>query len=258
MKRSLKEILGYTVEAQDGTNGTVKDFLFDEKNWIIRYLEADLGKIFSGRKVLIPKMSLQEPDWAHQQFLVKLTKSDIEKCPELSENLPISTKYEQKLNKHYKLDDYWSSISVPASQSGFTVNHPGRPRIKPIKNCDPSGGIREKNIDSTLRSLNELKGYHIQAFDGKLGHIDDVIIDDEDWRIVYIIVDTSNWMPWSRKVLIGNTWIDEISYVNQQVKINLHIDSIKSAPRFDPLEPVNVEYEKQLYDFYGRSVKKKK
>ena len=68
MKRSLKELTGYAVKAKDGIKGNVIDFLFDEEKWIIGYLEADLGTIFSGRKVLIPKIFLKEPEWSSHNF----------------------------------------------------------------------------------------------------------------------------------------------------------------------------------------------
>jgi hypothetical protein len=35
--------MGCTLQAKDGTKGTVKDFIFDEESWIIRYLKTDLG-----------------------------------------------------------------------------------------------------------------------------------------------------------------------------------------------------------------------
>lgn len=247
MKRSLKEIAGYAIESKDGIQGKVKDFLFDEETWTIRYLEADLGNLFSERKVLIPKVFLKVPDWTNQRFPVELSKSDVEKCPELGENLPISRKYEQELSKYYATNAYWPQTHIH-SIGAPGITHPPRPVRTLSKRID------EKKLDTHLRSFLEIKGYHINAIDGKIGHIDDIIIDDTDWKIVYAVVDTSNWLPWSKKVLIGTNWMDEISYVNNEIKINLHIDSIKSAPEFDPSEPINEEYEKKLYDYIGRPV----
>lgn len=247
MKRSLKELTGYTIKANDGTKGNVKDFLFDEEKWTVRYLEADLGLIFSGRIVLISSVFLKEPDWQNQQFPIELSSSDIEKCPELTEKLPVSRKYEQELNKYYKTTAYWTDTYIaPVGAPGIT--YPPRPvRV-------PSKRVNEKELDTNLRSFVEVKGYHINAIDGKIGHIDDIIIDDTDWQIVYLVVDTSNWLPWSKKVLIAIHLLDEISYEHNEIKINLRIESIKSAPEFDPSEPINEIYEKKIYDYIGRPV----
>lgn len=77
MKRSLKELTGYAIKGEDGTTGNVKDFLFDENKWIIRYLEADLGKVFPGRKVLIPNFFLKILDYFNEILPVKINKVDI-------------------------------------------------------------------------------------------------------------------------------------------------------------------------------------
>jgi hypothetical protein len=247
MKRSLKEFTGYTINTKGGGKGNVKDFLFDEDRWMVRYLGADLGLIFSGKTVLIPKRFVKKPNWLNQSFTVDVDKIDAENFPELSEKLPISRKYEQEINKHFKTTDYWTdayNYIAPVGAPGIT--YPPRPiRV-------PSIRVNEKKLNTNLRSFEEIKGYHIHALDGKIGHIVDIIVDDTDWQIVYLVIDTSNWLPWSKKVLIGAHMLDEISYEQNEIKINLRINAIKSAPEFDSSEPINEEYEKRLYDYYGR------
>jgi len=193
MKRSINELTGYTIDAVDGTKGIVRDFLFDEEEWNIRYLEADLGLIFSGRKVLIPNKFLKSPDWSSHSFPVAIDKSSIEECPELAENLPVSRRYEEELNKYYESNDYWSNTYVvPVGQPGLIHT----PRPIPI----PNKIIDEQEIDTSLRSFKELKGYKVIGSDGQIGQVDDIIVDDMSWQIVYLVVDTSNWMEWSKKV----------------------------------------------------------
>jgi sporulation protein YlmC with PRC-barrel domain len=48
----------------------------------------------------------------------------------------------------------------------------------------------EKAWDPHLRSTHDVSGYHIQATDGEIGHVEDFIIDDETWAIRYLIIDT--------------------------------------------------------------------
>ncbi len=248
MKRSLKELISYNIEANDGSKGKVVDFLFDEDTWIIRYLMADLGFLTPGKKVLVPRIFLSKPVWGSRSFPVELSKSNLEKCPELEDNKPISRKFEEQLHQHYHIKEYyWSSIHVHPIGAPLFI-HPPRPIKAPIRKKG------EKDIETSLRSFNEIKNYHIKAIDGELGHVDDLIIDDFNWQIDFIVVDTSNWMPWSKKVLISTEMMDEISYVDQQVNIDLSKEDIKESPEFDPDEPVNEVYEKVLYDFYGRPI----
>jgi hypothetical protein len=109
----------------------------------------------------------------------------------------------------------------------------------------------EQESDPHLRSTREVIGYHIQARDGEIGHVEDLIVEDETWFIRYLVIDTRNWLP-GRKVLVAPAWAEQISWIHRKVYLDLGRESIKNSPEFDPSIPVNREYEVQLYDFYGR------
>ncbi len=102
-----------------------------------------------------------------------------------------------------------------------------------------------------LRSADEVMGYHIEALDDAIGHVEDFIVDDESWKLRYIVVDTRNWLP-GRKVLVAPDWIDSIRWVDQMVAVSLSREEISESPEFDPTVPINREYETRLYDYYGR------
>ena len=247
MKRSLKELLGYTIQAIDGEKGRVEDFLFDDETWIIRYLEADLGKALVGKRVLIPRKNLDEPRWEDKHFPVKLTVEKIENSPDLDFDMPVSRAYEKELVKHYDLVPYW-----PTTMSTYdgleSLYYPQYYLRIPKEEAD------EDKIQTHLRSFREIKGYYINAKDDIFGHIEDVIIDDEVWQIIYIIVNTKNFVPWGKKVLLPIEAVDRISYQKQEATINLPKETIKEAPEYDPSMAVNSEFERVLYDFYGRKI----
>jgi len=50
MLRSVKQLYGDKLGASDGEIGRVKDFYFDDQNWVVRYLVADTGSWLPGRK----------------------------------------------------------------------------------------------------------------------------------------------------------------------------------------------------------------
>lgn len=247
MKRSIKEILNYQVETKDLVYGNVADFLFDEKLWFIRYLKVDFGNLFNPEKVLLPKVFLKRPRWKKKQLPAALNISDIDKCPKIENHLPVSRKYEEQLHKHFELKPYWySAYSVPMGLAFYTPRQ--------IRVPSEDGEFDEEK--SILRSFIEIESYQIEAIDGKFGHIEDLIIDDKNWQITYVVVDTSNWLPWSKKVLISVDQLSAISYSKREVKINLYIDKIKSAPAYDPTDLINEDYERGLHDFYSRSLVK--
>ena len=44
--------------------------------------------------------------------------------------------------------------------------------------------------DPNLRSMAAVNGYHVEATDGSIGHIENFVIDDVSWDVRYLIVDT--------------------------------------------------------------------
>jgi hypothetical protein len=244
MLRSVKEIKGYKLQAEDGDIGRCKDFLFDDKIWTIRYMVADTGKWLPGKKVLISPISLAEPDWASQMLPVRLSKEQIEQAPELDKNAPVSRQYEIKYHQYFGWPTYWQGVQVWGLH-----DYPGPLFMETKKEIVE---IEPENGDPHMRSAKEVMGYHIEARDGEIGHVEDFIVDDQAWTIRYMIIDTSNWLPGSRKVLISPTWIDSVDWLENKVNVDLTVEQIREGPEYDPAAPVNRAYEVKIYDFYGR------
>jgi sporulation protein YlmC with PRC-barrel domain len=90
-----------------------------------------------------------------------------------------------------------------------------------------------------LHKTSELRGYHICAIDGEIGHVDDFLID-EGGTVHYLVVDTSNWIG-GRSVLISPTAVGRIDSPARKIHVNLTRSAIKSGPsvataEIDPAE----------------------
>jgi hypothetical protein len=57
MSRSIGQLYGDKLGASDGEAGHVKDFYFDDKNWVVRYVVADTGSWLAGRQVLLSPLA---------------------------------------------------------------------------------------------------------------------------------------------------------------------------------------------------------
>jgi hypothetical protein len=91
-----------------------------------------------------------------------------------------------------------------------------------------------------LHKTNELRGYHILATDGEIGHVDDFLIDDGGRTVQYLVVDTSNWIG-GRSVLISAAAIERIDSPAKRIFVNLTRNAIKTGPsvetaHIDPAE----------------------
>jgi hypothetical protein len=111
--------------------------------------------------------------------------------------------------------------------------------------------IRKESQDSHLRSTEGVAGYHIEASDGEIGHVDGFLVDDDAWAIRYIEVATRNWWP-GKKVLISPAWMERVSWLERKVHVGLSRQDIQTAPEYIESAPVTREYEDRLYLHYGR------
>jgi hypothetical protein len=245
MLRSVNELYDYVLDATNGQIGQCRDFLFDDRFWTIRYMEADTSKWLPGRRVLISPLSLGEADWQTRLFPVRLNKNQIEEAPGIDQNAPVSRQHEIQWAKHYGWSYYWMGHGVWGASDHIKARTD--PAALEIDSEEVLG-----SGDSHLRSTKEVTGYRIQAKDDKIGHVEDFILDDRKWILQYLIIDTRNWIPVGRKVLVAIGWIDHISWADRIVGINLSKKAIENSPEYDPAHPINREYEERLYDFYGR------
>jgi len=243
MLRSVNEIINYVIEAEDGEIGRCKDFLFDDRHWAIRYMVVDTRKWLPGRKVLISPIALGDPDWKSGRFPVKLTCQQIEESPALDEDKPVSRQYETRWFDYFGWPYYWAG-------GGLWEADP-YPAALYAKMRSEIALQEKKPEESHLRSAKEVTGYHIQASDGEVGHVEDFVMEERPWIIRYMVVDTRNLLP-GRKVLVSPGWIDSVEWTSGKVGVKLTIDAVKEGPEYNPAEPINREYEIRLYDYYGR------
>jgi sporulation protein YlmC with PRC-barrel domain len=65
--------------------------------------------------------------------------------------------------------------------------------------------------DAHLHSATVLMGYAMQAEDGEIGHVKEVLVDDRVWAIRYLVVDTEKW--WGGKtVLVSPEWLTRVTW----------------------------------------------
>jgi hypothetical protein len=236
MLRSVRELFGYDILAIDGEMGKVSDFLFDDQAMLLRYLVVETGSWFSSKKVLLHPFSLGTPDWESRCFPVDLTMEQVANSPDIDLEKPVSLQHQARLHDYYSWPAYWGPEPVPV---------PDQPARVPLDQGEP------EESDLHLRSCSEVIGYHIHALDGTIGHVEEFIVDDEDWVLRYMVVDTRNWLP-GRKVLVSPAWVDNFSWSNSMVYIELLREVIEHGPEYDPSMPIDREYEMMLYDYYGR------
>jgi len=236
-----KTLKGYTLDSFDGEIGKVVEFYFDDHHWTVRYLVADTGDWLTDRQVLISPHALVEVSKEKQHIVVNLTRKQIEGSPSLNSDKPVSRQFEEEYYGYYEWPMYWAG---PYMWGAYTdIVRDSEKRAVSI--------IGEKEGDPHLRSTQEVYGYHIQAADGEIGHVEDFIIDDETWAIRYLIINTQNWWP-GKKVLVSPQWIERVSWSESKVFVNLPCEIIKQSPEYTDDSQLTRDYETGLHQHYKR------
>lgn len=100
-----------------------------------------------------------------------------------------------------------------------------------------------------LWSFDNIRGYSIQARDGNLGRVDDVLFDDASWTMRYLVADTA-WL-FGRKVLLSAA-VAGIPQADDTVfPVMLTKQQVEDSPSVDTDAPVSRQEEKALQRHYG-------
>jgi hypothetical protein len=243
-------INGYAIEASDGRLGTVSDLLFEDVGWVVRWLVVDTGNWLPGRKILLPLSALGQPDRALRHFPIMLNMQQIKDSPNVDTDLPVSRQIEAQVHDYFGWTPYWGGSFLPMNNAmampfAAPLHEPqSTPHNLPDTDAQTSEG------DPHLRSMAAITGCHIHATDGEIGHIEDFLVDDADWNIRYIKVDTRNWWP-GQQVLISPFSVQEIDWAGKLVHIDVSRQRIKDAPPYDPSITVDGAYEEKFLTYYG-------
>ncbi len=252
MKRNIKSLIGYSLKETDGEIGHVVEFYFDDKTWTVRYLVVETGSWFSEKKVLISPSVIKRSDWENEEFPVKLTKDQIKNSPDIDTEKTVSRQQEEQLSSYYSWDTYWGNEPYEhgAGIFGMMPSELYESEITPPESIDDQ--IPQNKVNSHLRGTEEIKGYKIHTTDGEIGKVVDFVVDDTNWEIKYLVIDTGSWLN-SKKVILSTKWITDIQWDNEVVIVNISTDSVRNSPDYDDSLPINEDYEKNLNKYYGKA-----
>jgi hypothetical protein len=241
MLNKVKTLKGYKLDSLDGEIGSVKEFYFDDQHWAIRYLVAATENWLTGRQVLISPYALGVVNQGKQSISINLTNKQIEESPSLASDRPVSRQFEVSYYGHFGWPVYWDGPymwgpypTIVHEQEKWRGHTPG-----------------EKAWDPHLRSTDAVRGSHIQAADGEIGHVEDFVVDDQTWAIRYLIIDTRNWWP-GKQILISPRWIESINWSESKVFVDLPREAIKRSPEYTEASLLTRDYETGLHRHYDR------
>jgi hypothetical protein len=205
MLTNTKTIYGTAVEASDGVAATMSDVYFDGKRWDVRYLVVHTGNWLNGRRVLIPPGAVDRCDWIHRRIRLRMTTRQLEATRDISAHLPLNRQQELDGAKLLAWEAYWAGVLDESADSG----------------------------NPHLRSTKAVAGRPIEGTDGRIGHVDNFILDDDTWTIRYVVVGTRHWWP-GKRVLIEPRSVESIDWDARVVRVDMRQSDIERSPEYNP------------------------
>jgi sporulation protein YlmC with PRC-barrel domain len=249
MLLAVSALKGYSIEALDGALGTIKDLLFDDRTWQIKWLVVQSGSWLVDRKFLLHPSAVDGFDHDRQTLDVSLTKQQVKESPSLSTDQPVSRQHEDDLLGYYGWDPLWGGAMVGSMVGGGLTGPPlyfgNKERFNDLGLEYVEGGG-----DPHLRSINEVTGYHVLASDGDMGHVANLLVDDVQWGVRYLIVETSNWWM-GKQVLMSPYAITSINYSDRTVDLDVTKVEVKASPEWDPSTAIVENYQQRLHKHYN-------
>ena len=243
----MEKLIGLSITASDGEIGKVKDVYFDDQHWAVRYLVVETGGWLDHIKVLVSPFAVRRIDWDGGSVHVHLTRAQVKGSPSVDTDRPVSRQQELEFSRHYGYPGYWSGALLWGDTPYLTM--PSGP-VSVANDSRP--GCAAAAADAHLRSAKQVIGYHLQATDAAIGHVEDFLVEDESWAIRYLVIDTRNWWP-GKHVVIPPQWISTVDWAGQSLHMNVTRYNVTHAPEYDPAVEFTRPEEASLYRHYERA-----
>lgn len=225
---NLNALRDVPIATTDGVIGRVDDFLFDDLTWQIRYVVAELDDASERQRVLLSPAAVKSR--AADRLTLNVTRQRVAESPPVDWDKPISRHYESALFDYYRWQPYWRPPVMPGDVGSAMMVPP----LTRMQQKEAAAESTEAEVDPHLRSFSEVCGYTIDATDGAVGHLDDLIVLDNDWRIHFLVVKTGIWF-FGKSVVVPPAWIETIDWVTQHIRAQLSQDTVREAPEVDTL-----------------------
>tara|TARA_B000000460_G_scaffold29980_1_gene18912 strand:- start:2027 stop:2776 length:750 start_codon:yes stop_codon:yes gene_type:complete len=224
---SSKQLTHFSIHALDDKVGGIRDILFDDETFTVRYLVADTNTWLPlSRKVVISPISVKQLDEDSESVHINMTVDTLKNSPSIDEHKPVSREYEENLFKYFGYGYYWIG---PGAWGEFA--HPNE--LVELQRAEESETETPKKSTNHLRAVGEVGGYEVATTTDNVGHISNFVIDTESWKIIMLVVDTNNWFPGGKHLALLPSDIESIDWAAHSVVVNLSHDELVDRPEVE-------------------------
>jgi hypothetical protein len=104
--RSIAELIGYHIAANDGAIGHIENLLIDDSSWDIRYLVVDTRNWWPGEHVLVSPYAVREISWSEHRIELNVARYKVKASPKWDPAARMNQAYQKRLHGHYQWPGY--------------------------------------------------------------------------------------------------------------------------------------------------------
>jgi len=101
--------------------------------------------------------------------------------------------------------------------------------------------------------MKALEGYDIHATDGDIGHLEDFLVEDVDWSIRYLVVNTNSWWL-GHKVVASPHIVESIDWGGRRVGVKVDRKTLRDSPAYGGLETIDRDRDREFTAYFGGTI----
>jgi len=101
-----------------------------------------------------------------------------------------------------------------------------------------------------LLSFRDVRRFEVDGGDGRVGRMTDLLFDDRDWRVRYLVVDTGGVLT-PHPVLLGPEMVERVTSEERTLVVGVDRARIANSPPVESHPPVSHQGEATLRAYFG-------
>jgi len=209
-----------SVRARDGVIGYIDDLLFDDEQWIGRFMVVKTGPWIFGRHLLVSPLHVNEIDTENSEIRIGLTRAEARSGPDLQTADVVSSARKREYEDYRRTPVYWGGSGLWGREE-----YPDAMPSVNVPQTTESRGIRDEVRTIRNRSLRAIHGYRAESERTRVGVVTDLLIDPVDFAVHSLIVENDGGnQPDATDAQQGQievpvTQVDRISWIDSTVHL---------------------------------------
>jgi hypothetical protein len=245
-----KRLIHFKVDTSDNSIGKLFNIIFDQSNWVVRYLYLNFGDLFKHNSYLISPVTIKTISL--NGILLRESYKKIVESIFIEQRFPVSRETEKKIHEYYSIKFYWD---YPSSSESFGNSIDSKKKqhqsFWPFKFKKSNIPERDFTGDEKgqLALCSVLIGSTVQCLNGIGGRLDDLIISDKGWVIRYgiCIVDNSIF---PLKKCVPVSIITGIDINDHEIYLSCSSEKLKNSIEYSSYNSIDNDFENRLNVYF--------